>query len=169
MERVELNHPGLRKGSVLVEIAEVDQRQNHISQVDPNHSLLPIVLDCLKDEGSERPSAHQLCERVADLKGMPKYRDSAKTVQDKDEVIQQLRQLQQGRDQTNRQLEREVGQVNQLVRQLQLERDQILQEKAIQIAQLEEKERQLGRVRQQLEGSEQAVAQFERQISELEQ
>ena len=79
LERVELSHPGLRQKSVLVEVPEIDRRQNHISQVDPNHSLLPIALDCLKDEGSERPSAHELCERVADLKGMPKYRDSTRT------------------------------------------------------------------------------------------
>ena len=45
-------------------LAEVDRRQNHISQVDPNNPLLPIALDCLKDEDIERPSAQQLCERV---------------------------------------------------------------------------------------------------------
>jgi hypothetical protein len=88
---------------VLVEVPEIDRRQNHISQVDPNHSLLPIALDCLKDKDSERPSAHQLCERVADLKGMPEYRDSARAVQDKDEVIQQQRQQIREIDQTNRQ------------------------------------------------------------------
>jgi serine/threonine protein kinase len=92
LERMELNHPGIRTRSVLVEIPEVDRRQNHISQVNPNHSLLPIALDCLKDKDSERPSAHQLCERVADLNGKSDYRDSARAIQDKDEVIRQLRQ-----------------------------------------------------------------------------
>ena len=170
---MELDHPGLHNRSVLVEIPEIDRRQNHISQIDPNHSLLPIALDCLKDEGSERPLAHQLCERVADLKGIPQYRDSVRIVQDKDEVIrskeeenQQLRQQLQERYQANRQLEREVGQLNQQFRQLQLKRDQLLQEKA---TQLEEKDRQLGRVYRQLEVSEQVVTQFGRRIAELEQ
>ena len=87
LQRIELNHPGLRTGSVLVEVPEVDCWQNHIGQIPPNHSLLPIALDCLKDKDSERPSVHQLCERVADLKGMPNYIESARTAQDKDEVI----------------------------------------------------------------------------------
>ena len=71
LERVELNHPRIRTGTVLVEVPEVERRQNHISQVDPNHLLLPIAFNCLKDKDSERPSAHQLCERVADLKECP--------------------------------------------------------------------------------------------------
>ena len=38
LERVELNHPGIQTGTVLVEVPEVEHQQNHISQVDPNHS-----------------------------------------------------------------------------------------------------------------------------------
>ena len=194
LERVELNHPGLHKGSVLVEVPAIDRQQNHISQIDPNHSLLPIAFDCLKDEGNERLSAHQLCERVAELKGTPKYVDSARTVQDKDEEIRQLRQQIREKDQTNRQQldekERQLGLLNQQLRQLQIENDQnarqkyekerqlrLLNQQVKQLqlendqnsSQKEEKERQLGHVNQQLETSEQAVAQFERRIAELEQ
>ena len=127
LQRVELNHPGFPVGSVLVEVPEIDRRQNHISQIPPNHSLLPIALDCLKDKASERPSAHQLCERVADLKVMPNYIESARVIQDKDEIIRS------------------------------------------QAVNIEEKDRQLGHVHQQLEASEQVVAQFKRRIAELEQ
>ena len=135
-----------------VRVPEIDRRQNHISQVNPNHSLLPIALDCLKDKESERPSAHQLCERVADLKGMPQYRDSARTIQDKDEVIRsQAVQLQEK--------ETQLGLLNEQLRQLQIENAR----------QKDENERQLGRIRQQLEASEQLVDQFERRIAELEQ
>ena len=262
LQEIELNHPGLPPGKILVQAPEVNRRQNHISQIPPNHSLLRIVLDCLKDEDSERPSAHQLCERVADLKGMPKYIGSARTQQDKDEVIRsqatrmevnehiislkeeenrQLRQqLQQERDEVSRQLEEREGQLNREMRQLQQERDQSnkqleentklnqqlrhlqkesdrvnrhLEEKNIKLnqqlrhlqqerdrskrqleererqltqqlkqiqqksyqalreklTQLQEREIQLGRVNQQLEASEQIVAQFERRIVELEQ
>ena len=87
LQEVELNHPGLPAGTVCVRVLEVNRRQNHISEISPNHSLLPIALDCLKDKDNERPSAHQLCERVADLKGMPKYRDSTRAFEDRDEVI----------------------------------------------------------------------------------
>ena len=59
-----------------VPIPETERRQNHISEIDPNHTLLQVALDCLRDEDVERPSAQQLCERVAALKGDPQYRES---------------------------------------------------------------------------------------------
>ena len=49
-------------------IPEIERQQNHISGVDPNHPLLPIALNCLKDADGERLSSQQLCERVAALK-----------------------------------------------------------------------------------------------------
>ena len=159
LQEVEFNHPGLPRGRVCVRVPEIDRRQNHICQVDPNHSLLPIAFDCLKDEGSERPSAHQLCERVADLKGMPKYRDSASTVQDKNAEIQQLRQQIQEKDQQSEEGERQIGLLNQQLGQVQLENDR----------QKEEKEEQFRCVNQQLEASKQVVARLKRRIIELKQ
>ena len=184
LQEVEFNHPGLPRGRICIYVPEIDRRQNHISQVDPNHSLLPIAVDCLKDEGSDRPSAHQLCERLADLKGMPEYRDNARAIQDKEAEIQRLRQQIQEKDQTHRQQsqegERQIGLLNEQLREVQLENEHVVREKSRQLEekeqqlrykdrQLEEKERQLGRVNQHLEASEQVVAQFERQTAELEQ
>ena len=68
MQRVEINHPGLPRGTLIVCIPEVDRRRKHISQINPNNALLLIALDCLKDKDVERPSAQQFCERVAVLK-----------------------------------------------------------------------------------------------------
>ena len=98
---VEINHPGLPRGTVEVRLAKVDRRQNHISQIDPNHPLLPIALDCLKDKDSERPSAQQLCERVANLKERPEYSDSVAAAQ---QERQQLRELELCRARTPRAL-----------------------------------------------------------------
>ena len=148
-KEIETEHMGV----VEKRIPECKRRQNHISKVDPNHSLLPIALDCLKDKDYERPSAHQLCERVAGLKGMTSYIESVRTVQDKDNVIQsqaihieenesiaskekenqQLRQLLKVKDQIN-------GQLNQQLRQLQQEKDQ-----------LEERERQMNQQLKQIQ------------------
>ena len=197
LQEIELNHPGLRAGTVLVRVPEVERRQNHISQIETNHSLLGIALDCLKDKDSERPSAHQLCERVVDLKGMPKYKDSARTVQKRDidsEVIrsltismeekdcmisfkeeenQQLRRQLQEKDQANTQLSERERQLSLQLRQLRLQLRQLQQERdqasRENRTQLQEKERQLGHVNRQLEASEQLAAQFERQIDEPEQ
>ena len=60
-------------------VPEIERQQNHISQVDPSHSLLPIALDCLKDADGEHLSAQQLCERVAALKETPKYKNAFET------------------------------------------------------------------------------------------
>ena len=81
MQRVEISHPGLPRGTVMVCIPETDRRQNHISQIDPNNTFLPIALDCLKDRDVERPSAQQLCERVAALKEDHAYAESVRATQ----------------------------------------------------------------------------------------
>ena len=88
LQEIELSHPGLPTGKLLMQIPETTRRQNHLSEIDRDHPLRPHILDCLKDRDSERPSAHQLCERVADLKRTSKFVDSAKTAQGKEEVIQ---------------------------------------------------------------------------------
>ena len=159
LQEVEFNHPGLPPGKVLVQAPEVNRRQNHISQIPSNHSLLPIALDCLKDRDNERPSAHQLCERAVDLKEMPEYIDSARIVQDKDEVIQS----QAIRIEENKHTISSKEEENQQLRQ------QLQQNNNQANRQLEERERQFTRVNQQLEASEQVVAQLERRIAELEQ
>ena len=38
--------------------------------------LLPVALDCLKDRDRERPSAQELCNRLAALKDTPQYGES---------------------------------------------------------------------------------------------
>ena len=81
MQRVEINHPGLPRGTLMVCIPEVDRRRKHISQINPNNALLPIALDCLKDKDVERPSAQQFCERVAVLKENLIYTESVRAVQ----------------------------------------------------------------------------------------
>ena len=155
LQRVKLNHPGLPTGQLLVQVPEVQRRQNHISKVDPNHPLLKVALDCLKDKDNERPSAYQLCERVAHLKEIPKYRGGIGTIQHKDETIRSLTSCIKEKDLTISSKQEKV----QLLQQSLTEKDRAL----------EERERQLRRVNQQLETSEQVIAQFERRIAELEQ
>ena len=139
-QKVEVNHPGLPRGVLEMRLAEIDRRQNHISQVEPNHPLLPIALDCLKDEDIERPSAQQLCERVASLKERPEYSESVAAAQQKNQQLrQQLQQLH--REETQQEKERLLGQLRQQLQQLQ---QNSTREK-------EENERQLGQMRQQLQ------------------
>ena len=137
-------------GALRLRVSEVDRRQNHISQVEPNHPLLPIALDCLKDDDRERPSAQQLCERVAALKETANYHEREnynngrdgeseqiqslqENLEKKDSIInqkdaiivekeQQLRECMEEQTEHIQQLEREML-------QLEIERNQALQEK----------------------------------------
>ena len=138
MQEVGFNHPGFPSGRVMVCMPEVNRRQNHISQVDPDHPLLPVILDCLKDKDNERPSAHQLCERVADLKRMEKYIDSARTVQDKDEVIQSLA----SRVEENVRAISSKEEENQQLRQQLQQRDEQMEQKELIIVQIQREKEQ---------------------------
>ena len=175
-----------------MDVPEIERRQNHISRVDPNHPLLPIALDCLKDADGERPSAQQLCERLAALKETAKYKNASERAKDsrgkegeyeqlqhvidqKDATIaekeRQLRQCREELTQQNQQIQQKDQEIQQQRQQIQrLERDkrQIEQERDQAV---QEKERELGRVNQQLEESESSrlIADFGKRNTELEE
>lgn len=144
-----------------VRVSEIERRQEHISKVDPGHPLLPIALDCLKDRGSDRPSAKQLCERLAALKGEPKYNDDI--LEAKDKVRDQLRE--------------QVQDLQQKVESLQFQKDHDLRQQLDHaLEEIREKDRiikevntQLGHANQQLATLEQARSQFQRQFQEYDQ
>ena len=76
-EEMELDHPGIPKGrKVMVTVPEMERRKNHIDLIDPNHPLLVVAFDCLKDLESDRPSAKQICERVTVIKESTEYVES---------------------------------------------------------------------------------------------
>ena len=173
-KRIQINQPGLPP-IVEVPISEIERRQNHIGEIDPNHTLLQVALVCLKDRDVERPSAQQLCERIVALKADPRYSESVRAVQignstkqsSSDErlmlqhhqQVQGLQQIIQSLRQQTQQLEREKNIV------LENERRKLRQK----MDEINRLERQLERVNQQLEESEQANAEYQRQIAELEQ
>ena len=186
-KKVQINQPGLPP-IVEVSVPEIERRQSHICKIDLNHPLKQVALDCLKDRDVERPSAQQLRERVAALKEDPQYSESVRVVEARNSVDQDRSDE---RDREPRSLRRQHSQLVQEL-QLQLERkeqiitqkDEFIAEQRQQAQRLETEkerelrqkmdeidrlERQLGRVNQQLEESEQANAQFQRRIAELEQ
>ena len=57
-------------------VLETERRKKHIELIDPAHPFLPIAIDCLSYGGEERPSAEDLCQRLADFKETTKYRKS---------------------------------------------------------------------------------------------
>ena len=184
-QRVEINQPGLPRGIVEVHLAEVDRRQIHINQVDPNHPLLPIALDCLKDEDTERPSAQQLCERVASLKKRPEYSDSVAAAQrerqqpqqremeEKERQLEQVReQLQQEQQRSAREREEKEMLSEELRQQLQQSfEQQLLQQRLVEEAreQMRQQTQQLQQKEQQIERITRAKDERERQLENSEQ
>ena len=103
-KRIEISHPGLPSGIMAeVLLPETERRQNHISIIDPNHTLLQISLHCLKDRDVERPSAQQLCEKLAAMKASPEYSKGIRAAKQRnkaehdrsDEIDREIRSLRQ--------------------------------------------------------------------------
>ena len=182
LRTIQIVHPQFPGGTVDVRVPEIERRQNHTSLVDPNHPLLPIALLCLKDSDIERPSAQELCHRVAALKETPRFTESVRRAQkipepgtttEREEEIRELQQQVQDKVEESRQMRQEhVQQIQGLQQIIGLqnnrlqEKDDIIQEKDQLI---EERERQLKHVTQQLESSQKENAQFQTRIQELEQ
>ena len=87
LQEVKVDHPELPTGTALVRVSEVNRRQNHIREVDSNHPLLPVIIDCLKDNASERPSAHQISERLITLKETTVYAESIRSTKIENQEI----------------------------------------------------------------------------------
>ena len=158
---ITLNDPRYPQGAVKLCVTEIERRQNHISKIDPNHPLRQVALDCLKDRDVERPSAQQLCERVAALKEDPQYSESVRVVEARrtaeldrsDERDRELRSLRQQHSQQVQSLQRIIqSQTTRLAEKDQTisrkeqtiaQNSQALREKDETIAELREKEREL--------------------------
>ena len=80
---LQIDHPQVPSGRIRVCVSEIERRNNHISEINTAHPLLPIALDCLKDQESERPSTGELFQRLAALKDTPEYKESEKAVEDR--------------------------------------------------------------------------------------
>ena len=102
-------------GWFITPVREVERRQNHLTLIPQTHPMLRIAVDCLNDMDSKRPSAQQICQNLSALKETPEYGQSLegrrgerdREVQEREELIQQLRQENQEREKEVREKERE--------------------------------------------------------------
>ena len=77
---------------LLRQVPETQRRKKDIDLVDPNHPLLPLTLHCLKDRDTERPSADELCGRLATLKSEQMYTRSVEQSREQGVSLQTLQQ-----------------------------------------------------------------------------
>ena len=64
------------KGEILIPVPELERRENDLRGVFMTHPLRAMSLECLKDDDKERPTAANLCRRLAGLLSTPEYADS---------------------------------------------------------------------------------------------
>ena len=118
---IDITDPRIPSGTVDVPVPEVERRRSHIDLVDPAQPLLPVALHCLKDRDRERPSAQELCNRLAALKDTPQYGESVQQGQrattDGERV--QIRELQAEAQERQRQLQEKDRTIANKERQLQ--------------------------------------------------
>ena len=55
-------------GVIQIPVSEIERRKNDLEAVPHAHPLKPLLLRCLNDSSSKRPSAEQLCDELAELK-----------------------------------------------------------------------------------------------------
>ena len=135
-------------GWVNIPVTEAERRQNHLSLIPHTHPILPIAMDCLKDKEAERPSAQQICHRLSALKEAPQYGQSLEArggerdgdVQERELLIQQLRQENEEREREIREKEGEIREKERENRDLQDELQERQEEIGCLQSQLQEKE-----------------------------
>ena len=166
---VPINDPRFPLGRVEVRVSEIGRRNNHISEINTAHPLLPIALDCLKNREGERPSTGELCQRLAALKDTPEYTESERAVEDRrttqqttlaerDRQITELRQqlLSQQREH-DEQIQQSQGALTARQQEIQDLREE-----------LREKEQIITTRDRHQRDHEEMIAQFQRRFEELE-
>ena len=159
---------------------EVGRRQHHIGTIDPNHPLLATALHCLRDSPSERPTAQQLCDRIASVKDIdytstaesdndsavfePERNDVAGNAAKDPNLLSMEVQLQQK--------EKIIATLTQEIEELEQQLEEVKKSHIKEIAQknwmITESQIRLGSVNEKLERSEEARASLERQSLALE-
>ena len=77
-------------GRIIVLIPEINCRKKDIDPIDFDHPLRPVALHCLKDIETKRPSADDLCERLASLKKERRYTHSVEQSRNQTASVQRL-------------------------------------------------------------------------------
>ena len=175
---MELEDARYPSGTVLVPVLEIERRKNHIDLINPAHPLLTVALDCLKNRERERPSAQELCDRIAALKVEPQYSQSvqegereggrgdngtAEVLAAKDRDIRERDNQLQEKDNLIRTLEEEVGVVN---RQLQMAGVQVRRLQDTKIEELRQKDEELQRKDEELQRKDEELQRKDKELQQ---
>ncbi len=94
-----IDDPSHSTGRVVVQIPELERRKRDIDAIESDHLLLSVATNCLHDRSTERPSANELCEKLAELKTQEEYTASAEGCGDQSTTIQKLKEELEAKEQ----------------------------------------------------------------------
>ena len=126
-------------GRTEMPVLETERRKAHIDLIDPTQPILSIATDCLSYGEEDRPSAQQLCRRLAALKQAPQYGESVQQAQERRTPAQDT-----GREER----ERRIRELQQLQEEQVLEVRNLRQQIEAAENQLQSKDRQFQRLQQ---------------------
>ena len=184
-----IRDPRFPLGEIQVPVSESERRKSHIDLINPTHPHLPIATNCLNYREKDRPSAQELCHRLAALKQASLYGDSVQQGQERSRSAQNATGSHEDRERQIRELQQQqeecYEQTQDLRQQLQVsngciqDMDAIITAKQEEIQQLrqvtlekdrviEAREGQLRELNQQLAASEQQSAHLQQNLLQRE-
>ena len=117
-------------------VPEQERRRSHFDMIDSADVLYPIALDCIKDNPSDRPSAHNLCALIESLKETEEFSTSVAAHLSGSSASDQLAKLEAQYTKQRSRLESELQRLRETVdeahREIQ-ERNQMLDIRARQL------------------------------------
>ena len=153
-------------GRVQVLVPETDRRRSHINLIDPGHPLLQIATDCLSYDAEDRPSAQELCHRLATLKVSTLYGESIQQAEERSSLAQTAIAEREVKDRLIRELQEDKGHGMKTIEDLQQQtraKDNLLQEKESTIA---AKDEEIQQIQQQLMQQLNKIGELELQLAQ---
>ena len=135
-----IQDPRYPMGRLQILVPEIERHKSHIDRIDPSHPLLPIATACLSYNEEDRPSAQELCHRLAALKEAPQYGGNVRRAQETNTPAPSTTADREGGDR--------------LIRELQQEKEE----------QQEERDQRTGNLQQQLQVSDDDDDEIEEQV-----
>ena len=151
-------------------IPETERRKSHIDLINTTHPLLPIAMNCLSYSEEDRPSAQDLCHRLATLKKVPLYNDSVQQAQGRSKPVQSVqadRERQIRKLQKEEESQREGEELRQKREELQQEKEELWREREESRQEKEELQREREELRREREESWQEKEKLQREREEL--
>ena len=162
-------------GTVNMPVLDSERRKSHINLIDPTHTLLPTALGCLSYLEKDRPSAQDLCQRLASVKEAPRYQLQIlqQELQTKDQQLQDsqrcMHSLQQELQTKDQQLQSHMHTLQQELQDSQRQNQQLTQQVEVKQHTIDDKETLLRELNEQLQSNEQITAEFQRNLLQHEQ